>query len=249
MSEQSYNLVTDKVMSPTEAAYVAGFVDGEGTITIGRQRRDENRAGFRYIPILIAANTDLAGLEAVRRMCGNGRVSLCTPSKRQAHKHLFRLTMAANQIRRVLPQIRPFLVIKAKQADLLTEFLDLIVSGRNCSPEDWQRQEDLRAEIRSMNHRGLTEARQPRELVMVRKTKPQPKREPKPCQVDGCERPHSAHGYCHPHYKLYVLRGGPSKYEASCEHCGARFISHYKGTRFCSKSCNDKRHRVRNRKT
>jgi hypothetical protein len=34
---------TVKQLSPTDAAYIAGLIDGEGTVTLSRKHRDENR--------------------------------------------------------------------------------------------------------------------------------------------------------------------------------------------------------------
>lgn len=252
MSEGSFNAVSRKLLTPAEAAYLAAFIDGEGTLTIGRMKRPENRIGYRYTPILLMANTNRAGLERIRELCGNGRLLLCTPSKTAAHKHLFRLQFSANQIRHLLPQVEPFLLLKREQASLLAAFLRLVVNGKNTTPAQWQEMERLRAEIRALNHRGLATAREPIEAVKPRPARnPWEKREADRrgvCSVEGCGRPHGAKGYCRRHYKLYVWRGGPKVYENTCEHCGRRFINRYKGTRFCSKRCNDKRLSVR-RKT
>ncbi len=37
---------TTACLVPTEAAYIAGLIDGEGTITLTRKHRDENRQQF-----------------------------------------------------------------------------------------------------------------------------------------------------------------------------------------------------------
>ncbi len=47
-------------MSDCEAAYLAGIIDGEGTVTLTRCHRGENRR-----PVVSIANTELALLEYV----------------------------------------------------------------------------------------------------------------------------------------------------------------------------------------
>lgn len=246
----SVNVRSDKRLSPTEAAYVAGFIDGEGTITIGRQQRPEARAGFRYVPILVVANSHLVGLEAIRVLCGNGRVSMTTRSKVEAHKHVYRLQFTPNQIRHVLPQVKPYLILKQLQADLLEDFLRLLLNGRHSTDEQWAEMERLRQEIRALNHRGRTAKEIAADPPIVRAAKNSWEKrrheQGRTCSVKGCDRPHASKGYCHPHYKRLVLRGG-SRHERVCEHCGTRFISRYRDTRFCSKSCNDKDFRVRHK--
>jgi hypothetical protein len=247
----SLNVRSDKVLSPTEAAYVAGFMDGEGTLTIGRQKRPENRAGFRYLPIMVVANSHVVGLEAIRSLCGNGRVITCTRSKVLIHKHVYRLQWTAHQIRHLLPQIKPYLLLKHLQADLLEDFLDLIVNGRNTTPEQWAEMERLRVEIRALNHRGRTAAEIAVDVPVIRAAKKSwDKREHDRrgvCSVAYCGRPHQSKGYCRRHYKFYIERGGPKRYERVCEHCQTRFITKFNDTRFCSKSCNDKGLRVRHK--
>lgn len=147
---------SDRVMSPTEAAYVAGFVDGEGCLTIGRAKRSlkHNRAGFSYEALMNISNTNLRALYRIVDMCGNGKIQVQDKRTNPDHAPLFRIVFSSNQIRRVLPQLRQFLFVKARQADILVEFLASKVGGRNVTLEHWQRWENLRAEVRTLNKRG-----------------------------------------------------------------------------------------------
>lgn len=40
-----------------------------------------------------------------------------------------------------------------------------------------------------------------------------PKRVRPTCSLDGCERPHCAHGYCAPHYRRFMADGDPGPVE------------------------------------
>ena len=148
------NLRSDKVMSPTEAAYFAGFVDGEGTIGVYRARRPENRSGFRYQPTLVAANTYYPVLEALQRMCGNGRITQTNNPISEHHKTGFRLQFSSDQIRRILPQILPYLIVKKPQAEYVLEFLAVTVKRRNPGQAYEARCDELARSCKLLNARG-----------------------------------------------------------------------------------------------
>ena len=70
-----YHIV--RKLDPCDAAYISGLVDGEGTITLTAQHRNENRR-----LVLSISNTELPLLEFVRRTAGAGRITTkCTYSE------------------------------------------------------------------------------------------------------------------------------------------------------------------------
>jgi hypothetical protein len=142
-------------MSPTAAAYLAGFIDGEGTIGIIRARRRENKSGYRLQPYLSVANTDKPALEAIQAMCGNGRLVQQTNPVNANHKDGYSLRFSPNQIRHLLPQLQPYLLIKAKQAGYVLEFLSVNRGGRHLKPEEQQKTDELRESVRALNARGV----------------------------------------------------------------------------------------------
>lgn len=234
-------VVSDKRLQLVEAAYVAGFFDGEGTLTIARESRKGNRSGVRYFACMMAANTDYAGLEHLQRLCGNGRIDCSVAAKGRNQKPVYRLWFSPNQARHVLPQIEPYLCIKRAQAAILMEFLDICASGKDANVAHWDTIERLRGQIRELNYRGATKVAYKAAKIFIRAKAPivRTRRKRGVCQIDGCQRPHQSKGYCRRHYKLYVERGGPKRYEAVCEHCNTSFVSRYQA-RFCSKKCGDK---------
>lgn len=142
-------------MSPTEAAYFAGFVDGEGTIGVIRARRSGNKVGYRLQPYLAVANTDFAALERIQEMCGNGRLMQQTNPATPHHKPGYTIRLSPDQIRHVLPQIRPYLLIKAKQADYLMEFLSIHVSRKRPTEQEQKELDRLRDAVCTLNARGV----------------------------------------------------------------------------------------------
>lgn len=142
-------------MSPTEAAYLAGFVDGEGTVGIVKAKRKENRFGYRLQPYFTIPNTDVNVLVRIQEMCGNGRLVQQTNPANPHHKPGYALRFSPNQIRHVLPQIRPYLIIKARQADYMFEFLAVNVGGRNQSQEQQDKAHELRNAVCALNAKGV----------------------------------------------------------------------------------------------
>lgn len=159
-ADPSFSAHSTKTMSAVNAAYMAGYLDGEGTLTITRAKRPENRAGFRWMTIMAIANTHRPSLECMREMCGNGRVLCVNRGNLDKHKALYRLQFTANQVRHVLPQLVPYLLIKRQQAGLVLRFLSLVTSGRHTTAEEWIEQEELRADVQKLNRRGAMPAQE-----------------------------------------------------------------------------------------
>ncbi len=57
-------------LSDSQAAYLAGIIDGEGTITLTRTHRGENRR-----PVVSISSTELPLLEYVRLVVGAGKIT------------------------------------------------------------------------------------------------------------------------------------------------------------------------------
>lgn len=242
---------SDKVMAVHEAAYLAGFVDGEGCLTIGRARKEESRAGVTYFAVMTVSSTDLDALMAVMAMCGNGKVQLQDKRSRPEHRTLYRILWSANQIRHLLPQLRPYLLIKGRQADVLSKFLATKVNGRNVTPENWQQWEVWRAEIRTLNKRGRASAPVAPDgaLLPERLSVRGDKRSERPvrtCERVGCARVHYGKGFCWIHYRKFVLRGGPKVHAKQCVVCGSEFQAKRVDTECCSRKCIDKRYYAAN---
>jgi hypothetical protein len=114
-----YRLVNP--LNPPDAAYIAGLVDGEGTVTLSRLHRNENRR-----LVVCISNNDRAMLEYVRARVGAGRIT----SKRvysERHSPSFNYQINSRQALTLLSQIviylRSYKVHRARLA--LREYLKL----------------------------------------------------------------------------------------------------------------------------
>jgi len=107
---------TTHSLATTEAAYIAGLVDGEGTVTLSRKHRSENR----QLAVTIS-NTEIRLLEYVLRTIGAGKITgKRTVSER--HTPSFSYAIYNQQALRLLEQISPYLrTYKAERTSIILQ--------------------------------------------------------------------------------------------------------------------------------
>lgn len=107
------NYRTVQRLAPEVAAYVAGLVDGEGTITLSADHRGERRR-----IVVSISNTDFALLEFVRETVGAGRITgKRTYSERHTPSFAYKVTN--RQALDLLSQIAAYLkTYRAQRAQL-----------------------------------------------------------------------------------------------------------------------------------
>ena len=112
-------------LSATEAAYVAGIVDGEGTITLTRTHRGEGRR-----PVVSISSTELSLLRYIRSIVGAGRIT-GKVTTRNHHSPSFAYVISSRQALALLAQISGYLrAYKLQRCRLLLEEY-LAVTPRN----------------------------------------------------------------------------------------------------------------------
>jgi hypothetical protein len=120
---------TTKQMLPTEAAWLAGFFDGEGSLGVYNRR---NRKGGKVFPsyVLSVPNTYKPALEKCKQLTTAGNV--CNkPYTQENHKPqwVWRVYSQRNVID-VLTQLLPYLVIKREKAEeMLAGWSDIQVDS------------------------------------------------------------------------------------------------------------------------
>jgi hypothetical protein len=92
-----------QTLTPTAAAYIAGLVDGEGTVTLSRL----HKAGNRRV-VLTIANTELALLQFVLIQVGSGKITRKrTTSARHTPSYCY--AISSRQALALLKQLLPYL--------------------------------------------------------------------------------------------------------------------------------------------
>lgn len=107
-------------MKPTDAAWAAGIVDGEGCIGIYRVVQTGYPGRFAYRVTVTVGNTDPRMLERLRAVFGG---SLYTAKRSETgRKPMWQWLVINADAVAMLKAIRPYLVVKGDQADVALRY-------------------------------------------------------------------------------------------------------------------------------
>lgn len=128
-------------MTETEKlAYLAGIIDGEGTITINSSMQHKRKT-IQYKPRVVVSNTEKSLLNWLQEEFG-GSVTFYTSPKKATHRerYLWRV-ISLQHIKELLSGCLPFLIIKKEKAILLLQYIEIRLSsieekGRNAKYGD-----------------------------------------------------------------------------------------------------------------
>src|SRR3990167_10699089 len=98
-----------------QLAYIAGIVDGEGCLMVGKypQRTNSGKVGYRGF--MGIANTNIPLLLYVKNIIGGKIVTQKRTNGPYAETICYSLSLTANEIRKWLPQLKDYLVAKKEQ--------------------------------------------------------------------------------------------------------------------------------------
>ena len=105
-----------RTLSAAEAAWLAGLIDGDGSISLTRRHRNENR----QLEISVA-NTDLNLLQIVKTLVGLGRITrkrIVSEQHTPGGAYLISNRQALSLLVQLLPYLRTY---KARRARLVVE--------------------------------------------------------------------------------------------------------------------------------
>ena len=139
-------------LTNTEAAWLAGFLDGEGCFAIYIQKRS---SGIYYHPRVQATNTSQEVLETIKMMTGCG--CIVSPEKTVEHWKPIHTWIVNNHqySRAVLEAVLPYLRVKRKQAEILIEFIDCKLEVPTCNSRyRLDDQARLFEKIKALNSKG-----------------------------------------------------------------------------------------------
>ncbi len=147
------------LITQVEAAYIAGIIDGEGSISINRRKdRDGYKSGFCFRPVLSVTNTNYALVEWLACTTGVGSTPLGAKPTNARHKPSKRWQVWTRQAAAVLCVVRPYLVIKIAQADIALRYMATDYSHRGkhgLSDEQHTSQRSMYEQMKILNTRGL----------------------------------------------------------------------------------------------
>ena len=128
-------------MTETEKAYLAGIIDGEGSIMLIRLSKTTHPA-----PVLSVPSTTIELLYYIKKIIGFGKIIPKTNYNKEKHKDCYTFTLIRNQALDVIKEIYPYLIINTKRERarlLLTDYKRLTPRNGRYSPELLTEKEDF----------------------------------------------------------------------------------------------------------
>jgi len=118
--------------------YLAGFIDGEGSIAIYKHKDVRTQKGYTLHPHFEIANTNEEVLKAIKEVIG-GKLKI-KPKQKGCKKVYYVEFQDYEQIKKALTIVLPFLIIKQKQAKLMIEFCNSRIKsqGKRYSERDFE---------------------------------------------------------------------------------------------------------------
>jgi len=124
-------------LEPVDAAYLAGLIDGEGTISLARKHRNDNRQ-----LVITISSTERAILEYVLEVTGAGKITgKRTYQSHHAPSFTYCVTnrQALDLLEQTFPYLRSYKVARARL--VLERYLDLTPRNGRYTTEQWTERE------------------------------------------------------------------------------------------------------------
>ena len=154
MCDKRYGKIKALRLKKMDAVWLAGVVDGEGTIGIYKQKRPGNKLEVRYFANLEVVGTHRGFVEKVANMI---QTPLCVKDQQRRNPHCKKAYGARIQRRlvpRVAETILPYLVIKKEQAELVLEFSHLMYQAPVHTASLFPKFEEMYQRMKVLNKRG-----------------------------------------------------------------------------------------------
>jgi hypothetical protein len=138
-------------LTPIQAAYVAGIIDGEGTITLTRLSRRQNRR-----VVVSVSSTELSLLLYLRSVIGMGRLTTKVRA-RQHHSQSFTYTLSSRQalglLKQVVPHLRTYKLARASM--VLKKYVRLTPRNGRYTPSQRLARQAFEAQFFGVSTRAL----------------------------------------------------------------------------------------------
>jgi len=139
-----------KGMTDLEAAYLAGIIDGEGTLILAHRRRNELRGWESIEPHISISNTDVGLMKYLSQLLGIPFYAIKEKRSRR-WKQSFAISISAfAEIEALLSRVLPFLIIKRRRAEIMLQLVRRRLSRLPYTDDDRK----LLKEFRRINRRG-----------------------------------------------------------------------------------------------
>ena len=138
-------------MEDVDWAYVAGFIDADGSVGIERRKRASGEVG--YSVKLYITNADRSTMDWLVSNLEGG-VYLTNRHSPKHHQTMWRWVVRGKKAGPLLRELLPYLRLKKKRAELALRFVETITNGGRLDPESKRLREYLANQLTRMNFRG-----------------------------------------------------------------------------------------------
>jgi len=137
--------------------WLAGLLDGEGTITAKRRKRKADIINIQ--PMIVLNSTSLELLKKVRDILGCGTIVAHSPSYTKKHPNwnfVWRLEIKGSfAVYTVLKQVYPYLIVKRRHAEIVMKICEENIRAYTTNkPANITYFEHLVSELKSLTRRG-----------------------------------------------------------------------------------------------
>ncbi len=141
-------------MKVYEKAYLAGIIDGEGSVGIYRSGPHRGCAANRLLLVVTITSTSFILLSYCQSITEEGTITL-KRQRNDKHQACWEWRARNRKASKLLSSILPYLIIKKKQAVAAIKFAETIGrTGQRLSKEIQNDREKLYREIRLLNRAG-----------------------------------------------------------------------------------------------
>jgi hypothetical protein len=146
-------------MKETDKAYLAGFVDGEGSIGIDRIKSKGKVVKYTFKVRVVITNSDFETMKWIKQITGYGCAYKYKKAYNPKWKQVHRWQVVSKKAKEFIEEIYPYLKIKKNIAKLV---ISLPTNGKGLWKKDrkifmiqYQKQNKIYQRAKELNHRGL----------------------------------------------------------------------------------------------
>ena len=134
------------MLNQTQKAYLAGFLDGDGSIYVRLKPNSTYRYGFQVAPYIVLFQSQ-KGKENFKKICSLIGLGYLRERKDGILEYII---SRVNELRKFLTIVKPFVILKEKQVALMVEILDKKEKVQD--KDDFRRLVDLIDRFRELNY-------------------------------------------------------------------------------------------------
>jgi hypothetical protein len=131
-----------KSTSVVDLAWLAGIMDGEGSIFIMKQQRTDRERQYNYILRISVQSTDGIMAQECLKISGEG-ACFDAPTTKENQSNTYKWQVSGKRAKHVLQSLVPFMRVKKEQAQVAIDFQETTKKHwRQMTVDDYKKQED-----------------------------------------------------------------------------------------------------------